>query len=765
MVHKQGWDDFARVLSPKMRGAWNLHRASARHSPDFFVLYSSIASTIGSPGQAAYATANAFLDALGEHRRALGLPATVINWGPWAAVGMAARMERPSFVRGLELLEPEAALDALGGALVGGISAATVMAVDWKTLLGQSATAAALPLLSEIRRAVGPPLAESASDHAASPLDVVTRQVALTLGLRVDEVTTDVPLEQLGLESMMGLELRERLEKAFACSVPIASLLETSVTSIAQALADAGAVLSASRETHALAVATVETAAPRDAARDSQWLVPVRTSDNPTQRLFCFPYAGGAASAYRQWAHGLPPDVDVYAIELPGHGVRRGEPMLTRVEDVVEGLIPELGRLLDRPYALFGHCLGAIVMFETARRLVLDGAPRPFELFASGAPAPELYLIPEIYTQSDERFRDVLGLINFASSEAVLADESLFQRALPFVRSGFQLASGYRMDKAGAGPLAVPITAFGGWEDVFAPVGAVQAWRAHTSEHFALHMVAGGHYFLESERAALQKVVAQKLYDARSRPAPQRLGAGSGDWLHGLGRRPDASLRLLCFPHLGGEAASFQSWAAAAPHWLEVVSIELPGRGCRSAEAPVAQLTLLAEAILGELRVLSDRPFACFGHDAGALLARETLERLGEGSLPVHLFASSAMAPHLNFFAPIHVFAEARLQELLRFFDLADLNHSARLRADFELVANYRMERVRPLPVPITAFAATADTLVPHAGIEAWSEHTSASFELQELSGTHSAWRVDPAHQHLLAMIVARLERYRGRSL
>ncbi|MCP3097312.1 type I polyketide synthase [Myxococcus sp. K15C18031901] len=225
------------VMEPKVHGAWNLH-ASTREAPlDHFVLFAAAGALLGSPGQGNYAAANVFLDALAEHRRAAGLPALSIDWGAWADVGLAAvaqaRGERIT-QRGVDGMPPAQALDALGRVLGSPHPRVVVMRFDLRQWSEFYLTAARSPFLSRLAREQAG-RARTPSDRGAfvetlRAAEVLSRALLLekhlceqagqVLRLSPSRIDPDEPLGSMGLDSLMGLEIRNRLEVSLGLRLP-----------------------------------------------------------------------------------------------------------------------------------------------------------------------------------------------------------------------------------------------------------------------------------------------------------------------------------------------------------------------------------------------------------------------------------------------------------------------------------------------------------------------------------------------------------------
>jgi acyl transferase domain-containing protein/acyl carrier protein len=219
---------FESVMAPKVSGAWNLHELTSNAPLDFFVLFSSVAATLGTPGQGNYAAGNAFLDSLAHHRRANGLPALSINWGPWSEIGLATRPDRGGrlALRGVGSISPEQGLKAFERLLKEDVPQAVVMpfnAGQWAEANPSSAPFLAQLLDSKSSQPTNGKVRESGvreSLLAVEPgrrrwivLETYLReQVAQVLRLAPSRIDPNKPLRALGIDSLMTLELRNRLE-------------------------------------------------------------------------------------------------------------------------------------------------------------------------------------------------------------------------------------------------------------------------------------------------------------------------------------------------------------------------------------------------------------------------------------------------------------------------------------------------------------------------------------------------------------------------
>lgn len=224
-------------------------------------------------------------------------------------------------------------------------------------------------------------------------------------------------------------------------------------------------------------------------------------------RLFCFPYAGGAASIYRTWYQHLPQDIEVCAVQLPGRENRIREAPFTNVVALVEALIPHLKPYLDKPYALFGHSMGALLAYELAQQLQPHGRP-PTHLLVSGRRAPTLP-DPEslLHTlPSDDDFLIALHRRYNNLPAQILADVELRTLFTPLLRADLTLVETYSHPVQT--PLPCPLITFGGESDPFVSQTELQAWQPLTEADFGLHRFPGGHFYLNEQVQPLLATIA-----------------------------------------------------------------------------------------------------------------------------------------------------------------------------------------------------------------------------------------------------------------
>jgi medium-chain acyl-[acyl-carrier-protein] hydrolase len=229
---------------------------------------------------------------------------------------------------------------------------------------------------------------------------------------------------------------------------------------------------------------------------DSPWLLLPRPNPAATLRLFCFPFAGGGALAYQKWPQRLPAHVEVCAVQLPGRETRLRETPFTRVEPLVAELLEAVPT--DKPFALFGHSMGAIVAFEFARALRQAGGAQALHLFASGrsAPASPINRDPPFYRLSHDAFVDCLRALG-GTPDAVLNHPELLEMLIPIMRADFEINESYCYTPAA--PLDYPISCFRGTQDHLFSYEDAAAWAKETQATFHLHSLPGKHFFIQTD--------------------------------------------------------------------------------------------------------------------------------------------------------------------------------------------------------------------------------------------------------------------------
>ncbi|HTC92785.1 MAG TPA: alpha/beta fold hydrolase [Terriglobales bacterium] len=237
----------------------------------------------------------------------------------------------------------------------------------------------------------------------------------------------------------------------------------------------------------------------------------------------------------------------------------------------------------------------------------------------------------------------------------------------------------------------------------------------------------------------------------------------TNNWIHSPKPNPEGRLRLVCIPYAGGGGQVFNPWPALLPAEVELFAVNLPGRGRRLLEPPIAELSKLIELLAPQLPC-DDKPFVLFGHSMGALvsfeLARELRRR--HRAAPLHLFASGCFPPHVPDPHPIHTLPGPEFIQEVRDLngipkevqenqELMDLMLPV-LKADFTLTETYVHRPEPPLACPITVYGGATDPLSGDRDImEGWRQHTSGKFSLQMLPGDH--FFLQSAQRLLLTLI------------
>ncbi len=244
-----------------------------------------------------------------------------------------------------------------------------------------------------------------------------------------------------------------------------------------------------------------------------RWLAYREANPRARLRMFCFPYAGGGASAYRGWAASLPNDLEVCPVQLPGRESRLRDQAFENPEPLIQALADALQPWMEMPFVFFGHSMGGMISFELSRELRRRGKTLPLHIFVSGRRAPQQPAREEpIHDLPEPEFIEKLRELN-GTPEEVLQHAELMKLLVPVLRADFAVNETYTYTEEE--PFDFGISAFGGLGDVEVTKDDVENWRVHTSGRFRLRMLPGDHFFLHSAKDLIAEAIARDLAELR----------------------------------------------------------------------------------------------------------------------------------------------------------------------------------------------------------------------------------------------------------
>jgi medium-chain acyl-[acyl-carrier-protein] hydrolase len=245
----------------------------------------------------------------------------------------------------------------------------------------------------------------------------------------------------------------------------------------------------------------------------SSWVMRPFPQPHATKRLFCLPFAGGGASAYRQWVSALGPTIEVCTVQLPGRENRLLEPAYDDYKSLTVALRSALNPLLDKPYALYGHSMGALLAFELARSLEDSDGPTggPERIFLAAHRAAHLPLqrSPMANLPQDALIAKLSEYGGF--SNEILDSPELMELLIPAIRADLKLCDLYHFEKKNL--LRCPINVIAGALDKQTSTESTYLWALHSSGQTKVHVIDGGHFFLHTHSAQVLEIVRTCMID------------------------------------------------------------------------------------------------------------------------------------------------------------------------------------------------------------------------------------------------------------
>ncbi len=521
-------DRFLDTLKIKVSASWALHQLTANQDMDCFLLYSSVSALWGSVDLSHYTAANHFMDMLAQYRSSKGLPATSINWGPWAEAGMSAAISETAVLQklGFHLLPPATALQAMETTLAARRTLSLVAAVDWNqfrpfidfslqpslfekvsTPPSGKATAPAGDLL--------PRLQQEPPEKAKQTIEEAVRRELRSVMLieSMDTIDAEQRFNFLGMDSLMAISLVGKLEAVFQCTLPNTltynyPTIRAVTDYIFELVYQPGNTVAANAAVPAEAVN--ETQPVTATSNGSYYRIIREATDAPAVTLYCFPFTGSGAAVFESWAALLPPHIQLAAIQLPGREERSDELPFTDMDSLVKAVVAAF-EVPAQPYYFFGHSLGALIAYEVYAALKQTNIPLPEKLLLSGCNAPLKRDSKNIHQLPSAAFNEAI-LEQYGNSEKKEERKLALQQRELLLRADLQVLETYPGNQES---IDLPLSIISGKHDTLATPGEVKKWAALCTEQFSVRFVNAGHDLLKEKRDELLQFISLEMEPAQ----------------------------------------------------------------------------------------------------------------------------------------------------------------------------------------------------------------------------------------------------------
>jgi len=366
---------------------------------------------------------------------------------------------------------------------------------------------------------------EASPEQRPALLESYLVQLAsVVVGLPPAEIDPEATLRDLGLDSLMAMDIKQKIEDDLLLVIPVSDLIRgPSPRQLAEQLARS-LLVNAGTSTALASSASVVAANGSDGSTAPATAVDIQTklwfrrrtlSSKARLRLFCFPYGGGSDFTYRTWGDFVPEEIEVCPVKLPGREDRREERPFETFPPLLDALEQAMEPLLDKPFAFFGTSMGGLIGFELARRLRDARGLSPTCIFIAATPPPHrVASVTETLRAGMDSEASEMGRVDALRRLGLMTDSllkhfELVEAFLPVMQADFRLMASFAYKEPA--PVHCPISVFGGSDDMLIQHDDLKGWIRYTHGEFCSRTLSGDHMFVNSARERLLQAVAQDI--------------------------------------------------------------------------------------------------------------------------------------------------------------------------------------------------------------------------------------------------------------